>query len=74
MWLTIEVDPSDPRLDTSGSYAKRHQEPIDIGNDRTELAWLYDIDVQCHTFDGCEVLEYDFDALYEHFERTIADD
>ena len=74
MWITIEVDPADPRLDTSGSSAKRHQEHIDIGNDRMELGWLYDIDVQCHAFDGCEVVEYDYDALYEHFERTISDD
>jgi hypothetical protein len=37
------------------------------------LEWLYDITVKCNSFDGCPVLEFDEEALYEHFESEMRD-
>lgn len=74
MWVTIEVDPDDPRLDTSGSKAKRSRELVDDMHDRPPTyQYLYDIDVKCHSFDGCEVIEYDDEALYSHFEKLLTE-
>lgn len=75
MWITIEVDPDDPRLDTTGSKAERHRELVDEMYDRPPVVeWLYEIEVQCNSFDGCPVIEFDYDALYHHLESGIADD
>ena len=66
MSITIEVDPSDPRLDTSGSKAEATREFVDDMYDRpATMAWLYDIEVHCNAFDGCRVIEFDYEALYE---------
>lgn len=75
MWVTIEIDPSDPRLDTTGSKAECHREPVPDMHDRPDIMqWLYDIEVKCHSFDGCPVIDYDYDALYQHLERTVSDE
>ena len=74
MWITISVSPDDPRLCTKGSRATCSRELVDDMNDRPPtLEWLYDITVKCNSFDGCPVLEFDEEALYEHFESEMRD-
>ena len=74
MWVTIEVDPNDPRLDTSGSKAERERALVDNMYDRRPtFEYLYDIEPKCHSFDGCPVIEYDEDALYAYFEKLLTD-
>ena len=72
MWVTIEVDPGDERLDTSGSTARRFRDEVpDMYDRKGTIEWHYIADVKCHSFDGCEVLEYDEFALQEHFEAKL---
>ena len=74
MWVTIEVDPADVRLDTTGSKAECRRELVDDMYDRPPtLEWLYDIEVKCKSFDGCPVLDYDHQTLYEYLESEIKD-
>lgn len=75
MWITIKVDPDDPRLDTTGSKAECHRELVDEMYDRPPTVELmFDIEPVCNSFDGCEVIEFDYDALYEHLEKGLRDD
>jgi hypothetical protein len=72
MWITIDIDPGDERLDTSGTTARRFSDQVDDMYDRPPtVEWHYNVDVKCHTFDGCPVVEYDEEALAEHFEAKL---
>lgn len=72
MWVTIEIEPSDPRLDTSGTTARRFKDEVDDMYDRpSTVEWHYIVDVQCHTFDGCPVVEFDEEAISEHYEAKL---
>lgn len=75
MWVTIEVDPGDERLDTSGTTARRFKEHVDDMNDRPgTLEWQYVVEANCHTFDGVPVVEFDSYALEEYFASKLRED